>query len=48
MIELMNSLGLGLTNCITEHNSSKEVLQIDGLFEKGIENATQPMEYFSV
>jgi|TARA_B100000902_G_scaffold389637_1_gene437137 FkbM family methyltransferase len=49
MIELMNSLGFGLTNCITEHRSSnKQVLQIDGLFEKGIENATQPMEYFSV
>lgn len=48
MIELMNSLGFGLTNCITEHNSNKEVLQIDGLFEKGIENATKPMEYFNV
>ena len=48
MIELMNSIGFGLTNCITEHNNGEQVLQIDGLFEKGIDNATKPMEYFDV
>lgn len=49
MIELMNNIGFCLTNCITEHRSiNKEVLQIDGLFQKGIENATHPMEYFDV
>jgi FkbM family methyltransferase len=49
MIEVMNSIGFGLHKCITEHRKDDNtVLQIDGLFEKGVENATQPMEYFNV